>query len=67
MCTYFDNPTLADLSNSDSHFSDLQITEVIRWCKDNYLDFNVDKTREMVGALKNMGDVSELSIDCQMS
>ena len=31
-----------------------------KWCKDNYLDLNVDKTREIAVDLRNKWDVSEL-------
>ena len=33
---YSDDLALADFSNSDGHFEQ-QVTEVTRWCKDNYL------------------------------
>ena len=40
MCSlykYSDDFALADFSNSDSHFEQ-QVTELTRWCKENYLD-----------------------------
>ena len=36
---------------------------MLRWYKDNYLDLNVDKTREMAVDLRNTGAVSELIIE----
>ena len=59
---YSDNSALADLSNSDSHFEQ-QVTEVTRWCKDNYLYLNVEKTREMVVDSRRYGCVGELVIE----
>ena len=57
MCSFYkysDDSVLADFSNSDSHFEQ-QVTEVTRWCKDNYLDLNVEKTREMVVDVRRNG------------
>ena len=65
MCSlykYSDDSALADLSNSDSHFEQ-QVTEVTRWSKDNYLDLNVEKTREMVVDFRRNGCVGELVIE----
>ena len=59
---YSDDSVLADLSNSDSHFEQ-QVTEVTRRCKDNYLDLNVEKTREMVVDFRRNGCVGELVIE----
>ncbi len=33
------------------------------WCKDNYLDLKVDRTREMAVDLRRKGDVGEPVID----
>ena len=41
-------------SNSDIHCKQ-QVTEGTRWCKDNYLDLNVVKIREMVEHFKKDG------------
>ena len=54
-----DDSALADFLNSDSHFNQ-QVTEVTRWCKDNYLDLNVNKIREMPVDIRKKGGVSEL-------
>ena len=59
---YSDDFALADFSNSDSHFEQ-QVNEVTRWCKDNYLDLNVEKTREMVIDFKRNGCVGEHVIE----
>ena len=37
-----------------------QVIEVICWCKDNYLDLNMDKTREMAVAFRRKGCVNLL-------
>ena len=59
--TYTDDSALADFLNSDSHFNQ-QVNEVTRCCKDNYLDLNVDKTREMAVDLRKTGGVRGLII-----
>ena len=59
---YSNDSALADFSNSDSHFEQ-QVTEMTRWCKDNYLDLNVEKTREMVVDFRRNGCVGELAIE----
>ena len=59
---YSDDSALADFSNSESHFEQ-QVTEVTRWCKDNYLDLNVEKTWEMVVDFRRYGCVGELVIE----
>ena len=59
---YSDDSALADFSNSDSHFEQ-QVTEVTRWSKDNYLDLNVEKTKEMVVDFRKNGCVGELVIE----
>ena len=51
---YSDDSALADFSNSDSHFNQ-QVNEVTRWCKDNHIDLNVDKTREMAVDIRKKG------------
>ena len=59
--SYCGYSALADFWNPGSHFNQ-QVTEVTRWCKDNYLDLKVDKTRETVD-LRKKGDVGELIIE----
>ena len=59
---YSDDSAMADFSNSDSHFEQ-QVTKVTRWCKDSYLDLNVEKTREMVVDFRRNGCVGELVIE----
>ena len=51
LSTLMNDSALADAPNSDSHYIQL-VSEVIRWCKDNYLDVNMDKTRQMAVAFR---------------
>ena len=44
---YSDNTAIQDLSNSDTIFTE-QVHKFTSWCKDNYLDLNVKKTKEMI-------------------
>jgi gmma-aminobutyric acid receptor subunit gamma len=44
---YSDDTALQDLSNSDSMYFD-QVSKFCQWCKDNYLDLNVSKTKELI-------------------
>ena len=65
MCSlykYSDHSAIADFSNSGRRFNQ-QVTEVTRWRKDNYLDLNVDRTRDMAVDLRKKGDVMELNIE----
>ena len=60
---YSDDSALADLSNSDSTYFD-EVGRFSNWCKDNYLDLNVEKTKEMViDFRKNPTVVPSLFID----
>ena len=44
---YSDDSALVDLSNSDTtYFSEVE--KFSKWCKENYLDLNVKKTKELV-------------------
>ena len=44
---YSDDTAIQDLSNSDTIFTQ-QVEKFIFWCKENYLDLNVKKTKEMI-------------------
>ena len=44
---YSDDTALIDLSNSDAFYFD-QVKRFCDWCKDNFLDLNVSKTKELV-------------------
>ena len=60
---YSDDTAIEDLSNSDSvYFS--EVNKFSAWCKENYLDLNIVKTKEMVVDFrKNPPPVPELIID----
>ena len=60
---YSDDTAIEDLSNSDSvYFS--EVHKFSAWCKENYLDLNIVKTKEMVVDFrKNPPPVPELIID----
>jgi hypothetical protein len=60
---YSDDSALEDLSNSDSvYFSEVE--RFSSWCKENYLDLNVTKTKELVFDFrKSPSIVSDLFID----
>ena len=60
---YSDDTAIEDLSNSDSvYFS--KVHKFSAWCKENYLDLNIVKTKEMVVDFrKNPPPVPELIID----
>ena len=60
---YSDDTALEDLSNSDTVYFD-QVQKFCSWCKDNYLDLNVGKTKEMlIDFRKNPPVVPDLLID----
>jgi len=44
---YSDDTALLDLSNSDVVYNE-QVSYFTQWCKDNFLNLNVKKTKEMV-------------------
>ena len=44
---YSDDTALVDLSDSDTVYFD-EVSRFNVWCKDNYLDLNVSKTKEML-------------------
>ena len=58
-----DDTVIEDLSNSDSvYFS--EVHKFSAWCKENYLDLNIVKTKEMVADFrKKTPPVPELIID----
>ena len=60
---YSDDTAIEDLSKSDSvYFS--EVHKFSAWCKENYLDLNIAKTKEMVVYFrKNPPPVPELIID----
>ena len=61
---YSDDTAIEDLSNSDSvYFS--EVHKFSAWCKENYLDLNIVKTKEfmVVDFRKNPPPVPELIID----
>jgi hypothetical protein len=60
---YSDDSALEDLSNSDAIYFD-EVKKFSTWCKDNYLDLNVKKTKEMlIDFRKNPTPVPDLLID----
>ena len=59
---YSDDSALADFSHSDSNFNQ-QVTQVTKWCKNIYLELNVDKTKEMVVDLRKKRHVGEAIIE----
>ena len=60
---YSDDSALQDLSNSDSVYFD-QVQKFCLWCKNNYLDLNVNKTKELlVDFRKHPTAVPDLLID----
>jgi len=44
---YSDDTALQDLSNTHSTYVD-EVSKFCNWCKDNYLDMNIKKTKELV-------------------
>ena len=60
---YSDDSAIEDLSNSDDvYFS--AVRRFNTWCKENFLDLNVLKTKEMlINFLKNPPPVQYLEID----
>lgn len=60
---YSDDSALMDLSNSDIVYFD-QVKNFSSWCKDNHLDLNVEKTKELlIDFRKNPSPVPDLLID----
>ena len=60
---YSDDTAIQDLSNSDSIFNQ-QVSLFTTWCKDNFLDLNVKKTKEMIVDFRTKPDtVPDLFID----
>jgi hypothetical protein len=60
---FSDDTALQDLSNSHSVYSD-QVLQFSHWCKENYLDLNVKKTKELVVDFrKNPPLIPDLYID----
>jgi hypothetical protein len=60
---FSDDTALQDLSNSDSAYLQ-EVDKFTAWCKENYLDLNVKKTKEMViDFRRNPDSVPVLFID----
>ena len=60
---YSDDTALQDLSNSDSVYFE-EVHRFTKWCKDNFLDLNVKKTKEMIiDFRRNPSKISDLFID----
>jgi hypothetical protein len=60
---YSDDSALEDLSNSDAVYFE-QVRKFSTWCKTNYLDLNVKKTKEMlIDFRKNPAPIPDLLID----
>ena len=60
---YSDDSALVDLSNSDSIYFD-EVQNFSQWCKSNFLDLNVKKTKELLIDFRtNPTPVPELLID----
>ena len=60
---YSDDSAIVDLSNSDNSYFE-QVTKFSAWCKDNCLDLNVEKTKEMlIDFRKQSSAVPDLLID----
>ena len=60
---YSDDSAILDMSNSDSVYFD-EIKKFCNWCKENFLDLNVKKTKEiLVDFRKNPETVPDLMIN----
>lgn len=60
---YSDDTALEDLSNSDAVYFQ-QVNRFCTWCKDNFLDLNVTKTKEMtIDFRRNPAPLPDLYID----
>ena len=60
---YSDDSAILDMSNSDSVYFE-EIKKFCNWCKENYLDLNVNKTKEMlIDFRKNPVTVPDVMID----
>ena len=60
---YSDDTALVDLSDDDTTYFN-EVSRFTDWCKDNFLDLNVSKTKEMVVDFRKQGvNVPDLYID----
>jgi hypothetical protein len=60
---YSDDTALQDLSNSDTAYLQ-EVDKFTTWCKDNYLDLNMKKTKEMIIDFRRQPDsIPDLFID----
>ena len=60
---YSDDTALVDLSDDDTIYFN-EVSRFTMWCKNNFLDLNVSKTKEMVVDFRKQGvNVSDLFID----
>ena len=60
---YSDDTALVDLSDNDAIYFN-EVSRFNAWCKDNFLDLNVSKTKEMVIDFRKHGvNVPDLYID----
>ena len=59
---YSDDTVIVDLSNSIPHY--IEVERFTTWCKDNFLDLNVIKTKELLIDFRNQPlAVSPITID----
>ena len=62
---FSDDTAVVDLTDSEAHFES-SVRDFSEWCKENYLELNVGKTKEMVVDFRmNRTDVGTLQIDGQ--
>ena len=62
---FSDDTAVVDLTDSEAHFES-SVRDFSEWCKQNYLELNVGKTKEMVVDFKtNRSDVGTLQINGQ--
>jgi hypothetical protein len=60
---YSDDTAILDLSNSDSVYFQ-EVHRFIKWCKENYLDLNVAKTKELIIDFRlKPGHIPDLEIE----
>ena len=60
---YSDDTAIVDLSNSIPHYIE-EVERFTTWCKDNFLDLNVTKTKELLIDLRKQPPaVSPITID----
>ena len=63
---YSDDTALEDLSNSDANYF-AEVKRFCEWCRDNYLDLNVSKTKELVIDFRlNSAPLPDLIIDGEL-